>query len=55
MALIEALAVAMENEDYETIKQILEEKAIQNDFGWTKEKAKKYYNQIDYDMKKRNL
>lgn len=25
MALIEALAVAMENEDYETIKQILEE------------------------------
>lgn len=27
-------------------------KAIQNDFGWTKEKAEKYYNQIDYDMKK---
>lgn len=27
-------------------------KAIQNDFGWTKEKATKYYNQIDEDMKK---
>ncbi len=26
-------------------------KAIQNDFGWTKEKAEKYYNQIDEDMK----
>ena len=27
-------------------------KAIQSDFGWTKEKATKYYNQIDEDMKK---
>ena len=25
---------------------------IQRDFGWTKEKAEKYYNQIDEDMKK---
>lgn len=25
---------------------------IQKDFGWTKEKAIKYYNQIDEDMKK---
>jgi len=27
-------------------------KAIQADFGWNKEKATKYYNQIDEDMKK---
>ena len=27
-------------------------KAIQNDFGWSREKAIKYYNQIDEDMKK---
>ena len=25
---------------------------IQKDYGWTKEKATKYYNQIDEDMKK---